>query len=222
MKGTQKFKSFLPSDIADGFVGSAVLKQALRVAKNGKKAGYERLEFLGDRVVGLVVAQMLYQHFPDAPEGEMARRFVSLVRAETLAKVALQLGLDALIDTNEEELRKNVSVLSDVCEAVMAALYLTYGLEVVRAVMRPLWTELMEKDIIAPKDSKSALQEYAQQHHFDLPKYTVIGQSGSAHHPTFTVEVCVGKYQMQADGENKKTAEQKAAEGLLAQLKGKK
>ena len=217
-----RFKSFLPASVADCFVASDNFKQALKVAKNGKKAGYERLEFLGDRVVGLVVADMLYRHFPTAPEGEMARRFVALVRAETLSEVALQLGLDALIDTNEAELRENVSVLSDVCEAVIAALYLESNLAVVQEFMTPLWTGLMSRDSVAPKDGKSALQEYAQQHHFALPKYTVVGQSGAAHHPTFTVEVCVGKYKMQGVGENKKTAEQRAALALLEQLKGKK
>lgn len=217
-----RFKSFLPASVADRFVASENFKQALKVAKNGKKAGYERLEFLGDRVVGLVVADMLYRHFPMASEGEMARRFVALVRAETLSEVALQLGLDALIDTNEAELRENVSVLSDVCEAVIAALYLESNLAVVQEFMTPLWTGLMSRDSVAPKDGKSALQEYAQQHHFALPKYTVVGQSGAAHHPTFTVEVCVGKYKMQGVGENKKTAEQRAALALLEQLKGKK
>lgn len=221
MTARQTFRSFLPKSVPDSFMETAAFKQALQVAKNGKKAGYERLEFLGDRVVGLVVAQLLYQHFPKAPEGEMAQRFVSLVRAETLAEVALTLKLDALIDTNEQALRQNVSVLSDVCEAVMAALYLEHGLSVVQEFMTPLWMPLLERNKTAPKDAKSLLQEYAQHHGFALPVYRLVSQNGSAHQPLFTIEVCVGTYQMQAQGTNKKSAEQKAAHLLLDQLKEK-
>lgn len=215
------FRSFLPASVDDSFLTSKEFQQALQVAKNGKKAGYERLEFLGDRVVGLVVAQLLYQHFPKAQEGEMAQRFVALVRAETLAEVALTLKLDMLLDTNEEALRRNISVLSDVCEAVLAALYLKCGLSVVQEFMTPLWMPLLEKSPTDLKDGKSLLQEYAQHHGFALPVYRLVGQNGSAHQPLFTIEVCMGPHHMQAQGSNKKSAEQKAAHLLLDKLKEK-
>ena len=202
------------------FQNKELLKQALTLSHHGKSAPYERLEFLGDRVLGLIIADMLYHTFDKEKEGELARRFTGLVREETLAQIALQLNLGDMMITKEHELRTNRSVLSDVCEAVLGALYLDSGLEAVRSFMEPIWTPLLHMDKKAPKDAKSALQEWAQQHGHKLPVYTLIDKTGEEHAPKFIMQVDVeGLGQAIGEGTNKKTAEQTAASNLLKQVK---
>ncbi|MBR5130326.1 MAG: ribonuclease III [Alphaproteobacteria bacterium] len=202
------------------FRNKELLKQALTLSHHGKSAPYERLEFLGDRVLGLIIADMLYHTFDKEKEGELARRFTGLVREETLAQIAVQLNLGEMMITKEHELRANRSVLSDVCEAVLGALYLDSGLEAVRSFMEPIWTPLLHMDKKAPKDAKSALQEWAQQHGHKLPVYTLIDKTGEEHAPRFIMQVDVdGLGQAIGEGTNKKTAEQTAASNLLKQVK---
>ena len=202
------------------FRNQELLKQALTLSHHGKSAPYERLEFLGDRVLGLIIADMLYHTFDKEKEGELARRFTGLVREETLAQIAVQLNLGDMMITKEHELRANRSVLSDVCEAVLGALYLDSGLEAVRSFMEPIWTPLLHMDKKAPKDAKSALQEWAQQHGHKLPVYTLIDKTGEEHAPKFIMQVDVeGLGQAIGEGTNKKTAEQTAASNLLKQVK---
>jgi ribonuclease-3 len=202
------------------FHNQELLKQALTLSHHGKSAPYERLEFLGDRVLGLIIADMLYHTFDKEKEGELARRFTGLVREETLAQIAVQLNLGEKMITKEHELRTNRSVLSDVCEAVLGAMYLDSGLETVRAFMEPIWTPLLHMDKKAPKDAKSALQEWAQQHGHKLPVYTLIDKTGEEHAPKFIMQVDVeGLGQAIGEGTNKKTAEQTAASNLLKQVK---
>ena len=199
-------------------IQSKLLDMALQLPSHGKRAGYERLEFLGDRVLGVVVAEMLYEMFPKEKEGEMARRFVALTREETLAVIAEQIGLPALLKTNEEQLRHNPSVLSDVCEAVIAALYLDKGLDAVKEMMKPLWTPFILADTCAPQDSKSALQEWSQSRYKTLPIYTLKDKTGPDHQPVFTVLVQVGKKSAIGSGVSKKAAEQNAAETFLREV----
>ena len=202
------------------FRNKELLKQALTLSHHGKSAPYERLEFLGDRVLGLIIADMLYHTFDKEKEGELARRFTGLVREETLAQIAVQLNLGDMMITKEHELRTNRSVLSDVCEAVLGALYLDSGLDAVRSFMEPIWTPLLHMDKKAPKDAKSALQEWAQQHGHKLPVYTLIDKTGEEHAPKFIMQVDVeGLGQAIGEGTNKKTAEQTAASNLLKQVK---
>lgn len=201
------------------FHNQELLKQALTLSHHGKSAPYERLEFLGDRVLGLIVADMLYHAFGKEKEGELARRFTGLVREETLAQIATQLNLGEMIITKEHELRTNRSILADVCEAVLGAMYLDSGLEAVRVFMEPIWTPLLHMDKKAPKDAKSALQEWAQQHGHKLPVYTLIEKTGEEHAPQFVIQVeVVGVGQATGQGTNKKTAEQTAAQNLLKQV----
>lgn len=196
-------------------IRSDLLAKALQLPFKGKRAGYERLEFLGDRVVGLVVAEFLYDTFPDEQEGALAKRFVALTREETLANIARELDLPAQLKTNENELRHNDSVLSDVCEAVIAALYLDKGLNAVKKFMKPLWMPLIESEIEIPQDAKSELQEWSQKKYKVLPVYELKGRTGPDHLPSFTVEVRVGKLTMLGTGSSKKLAEQNAAETFL-------
>lgn len=196
-----------------------LLKQALTLSHHGKSAPYERLEFLGDRVLGLIVADMLYHTFGKEKEGELARRFTGLVREETLALVAEKLKLGDLLITNENELRTNQSILADVCEAVLGALYLDRGLEVVRSFMEPIWTPLLHVNRKAPKDAKSALQEWAQGNGYKLPVYTLVEKIGEEHAPLFVMKAEVTDFgHAIGQGGNKKSAEQAAAENLLKQV----
>ncbi len=201
--------------LAKLFQNSDLLAQATTLSVRGRAPTYERLEFLGDRVLGLIVADMLYRAFPDEKEGALARRFVDLTRAETLTHVAKDIGLPALLKTDEPELRTNASVLSDVCEAVLGALYLDGGYDAALAFVEPLWAPLMSAQTAAERDSKSALQEWAQRAHKTLPVYTLLEQSGTDHHPTFDVRVQINALTATASGPSKKAAEQAAAQKLL-------
>lgn len=201
------------------FHNQELLKQALTLSHHGKPAPYERLEFLGDRVLGLIVADMLYHTFGNEKEGELARRFTGLVREEALAQIAKKLGLGEMMITNEHELRNNHSILSDVCEAILGAMYLDSGLEAVRSFMEPIWTPLLHTDKKAPKDAKSSLQEWAQKNGYPLPVYTLLSKTGEEHTPVFTIQAeVIGIGQATGDGTNKKTAEQSAASNLLKQV----
>ncbi len=201
--------------LAELFHNKKLLDQALQLAHKGRPAGYERLEFLGDRVVGIVVAEMLYDTFPNEKEGDLAKRFVALVREETLAEVAIQIGLPALLKTSENELRHNTSVLSDVCESVLGALYLDAGLDAVKQFMRPIWTPLLLSKRRAPQDPKSTVQEWTQKHFKELPIYTLIDQTGPDHHPVFTVTLSAGPHTVTGRGHSKKEAEQQAAQVFM-------
>ena len=201
--------------LADLFHDKSLFEKALRLAHDGRAADYERLEFLGDRVIGLVVSELLYTTFPKEREGDLAKRFVMLTREETLADIAQIIGLPELLKTNENRLRHNSSVLSDVCEAVMAALYLDRGLEAVKAFMEPIWTPFSQANGQVPQDAKSTLQEWAQKKYKALPAYHVVDQQGPDHSPVFVVSVMVKEHEAMGRGTSKKAAEQQAAQNLL-------
>lgn len=200
-------------------IDQKLLKEALQLSSGGKRPTYERLEFLGDRVIGLIVAEMLYQKFPKEEEGAMAKRFVALTREETLAEIARNIGLPDLIKTNQDTLRQNDSVLSDVCEAVVAALYLDQGLDAVRKFMKPLWEPILATEIQIPQDAKSELQEWCQKKYKELPTYELTDRSGPDHQPIFRIQVQIKKKKAFGTGTSKKLAEQNAAETLLKELK---
>lgn len=207
------------------FKDKDLLQEALthRSASHGRDNGYERLEFLGDRVLGLCIADMLMRAFPDEPEGALSRRLNALVRQETLAEVAEELGLQDHIYVGRAEddsgARSNPAILSDICEAVIAALYTDGGLEVARAFIVRYWRGRLEKSSRPPKDAKSSLQEWAMARKLPLPEYEIAEKSGPDHAPVFTIQVSVrGREPAQADGESKRIAEQKAAAILLERL----
>jgi ribonuclease-3 len=186
---------------------------------------YERLEFLGDRVLGLVIADMLYDAFPDEEEGALAKRMVALVRRETLADVAMHLGIGPLIrlSRGEEEAggRENPAILADACESLIGAVYRDGGLDAARAFIERYWSALMEGTAEPPKDAKTSLQEWAQGRGFALPSYRQISRSGPDHAPLFTIEVGVGDFPSElGEGSTKRIAEQTAAEKLLERLEG--
>lgn len=207
------------------FKDPELLQEALthRSASHGRDNGYERLEFLGDRVLGLCIADMLMQAFPDEPEGALSRRLNALVRQETLAEVAEELGFQTHIYVGRAEedsgARANPAILSDICEAVIAAMYIDGGLEVARAFIVKNWRHRLEKSSRPPKDAKSSLQEWAMARKLPLPEYEIAEKSGPDHAPVFTIKVSVrGREPAQAQGESKRNAEQKAAAILLERL----
>jgi len=184
---------------------------------------YQRLEFLGDRVLGLVVADMLLQRFPNEAEGPLALRHVNLVRRETLADVGrrLDLGQYLRLAKGEEAAgeRDNPALLADACEAVIGALYLDGGLAAARAVIEEYWAPMQDAAGHPPQDAKTALQEWAQARALPLPDYQEVDRTGPAHEPVFTVEVRLeGQPAERGEGRSKRLAEQVAAERLLNRL----
>jgi ribonuclease-3 len=182
-------------------------------------ANYERLEFLGDRVLGEAVAHLLYNIFPNEPEGNLSQRFVRLVRKETVSEVALSLKLNEFIKVANDELRNNVNVLCDVCEAVIGAIYIDGGSSAAIDFVNNHWRELIDKNVAPPKDAKSRLQEVAHVKGFGAPQYKVVGREGNEHEPIFEVEVSLGVGKsVTAKGKNKKMAEMAAAEAMLEKI----
>ena len=189
-----------------------------------RSLGYERLEFLGDRVLGLLVAEMLMATFPREAEGALARRHAELVRKETLAAVAVEIQLPEHVRLPAAEdggARHNPSLLADVCEAIIAALYLDGGLEAARQFVARHWTQRMTASVAPPKDAKTGLQEWAQGRGRPLPVYRLLKTDGPPHQPIFTVSASVeGEVEEIASGASKRLAEAAAAGLLLARLAG--
>lgn len=203
------------------FKNPRLLKQALTLGFGNHLSGYERLEFLGDRVLGMTVAHMLFFAFPKEPEGDLARRFSDLTRAETLAFVAGELKFNEYIikgaPANAPSLTK--AILSDICESVIAALYLDGGFEVADKFIRRHWGSLINKKMAPPVDSKTKLQEWAQGRGLPLPVYEELEKQGPDHNPLFLMQVTVqGFTPVSAWGASKREASQLAAAALLKSL----
>ena len=196
--------------------------QARGLGKGRKHASNERLEFIGDRVLGLAMAEWLAERFPHEQEGELGRRLAYLVSQPVLATVAETAGLAAALSVSPGEAKagvaKRATVLADALEAALGALYLDGGLDAARNFVRRAWHGAMTEQADPPKDAKTALQEWAQKRGKDLPVYEVTGRSGPPHAPEFTVTVTVGAADGIGAGASKRAAEQHAAEALLARL----
>lgn len=220
---SQKNYDVLCETIGHFFSSQNLLVQALNHPSclgRIKPKPFQRLEFLGDRVLGLVIAQMLYESFPDEEEGDLAKRFVSLTRRETLADVARQIDLASYIKLSKAEQsnikKHDVNILSDACEALIAALYFDAGMGVAQKFIKAFWSDHLQKNQDPIIDAKSKLQQWAQARGLPLPKYRVISSSGPSHAPQFVVEVCVEGYDfVQGAASSKKNAEHVAAEQLL-------
>ncbi|MEO0909583.1 MAG: ribonuclease III [Pseudomonadota bacterium] len=181
---------------------------------------YERLEFLGDRVLGLCVADMLHHNFPKATEGELSVRFNALVKGDTLAQIADRFDLHKFIRTGDDLKtitgKRMIGVRADVLEAVIASIYLDSGLEAARDFITNHWTRLLNEPQAARRDSKTELQEWAHSHQKGTPKYKLIKKSGPDHEPVFVVSVRVSGLEITTGrGRSKRLAEQQAARDLL-------
>ena len=208
------------------FEEPALLLQALThasfIAKVSERprAGYERLEFLGDRVLGLVVAALLFRQHPDLKEGQLAARFAELVRGNACAEVAEAWGLTPAIRAAPAEGNAQdpvtTSVKSDVCEAVIGAVFLDGGYEAARGVVEAAWRPRLASPPDLPPDAKSALQEWTQGHALPMPRYEVRARAGSDHLPRFSVAVEIAGFAAEVGhGTSKREAQQEAARLFL-------
>jgi ribonuclease-3 len=180
----------------------------------------ERLEFLGDRVLGLAIAELLLETFPAASEGDLAKRFNRLVRGETCAEVARRLDLGACLILSESEAatggRDKETILADAMEAVLGAVFAEAGFEMARSVVRAHWLASVDKQTRTTGDPKSMLQEWAQGQGLALPVYRDVARSGPDHKPHFVSEVVIsGRKPAKGEGASKRAAEQSAARTLL-------
>lgn len=186
-------------------------------------ATYERLEFLGDRVLGLVIAEWLFELFPADTEGALSKRYNAVVTGAACADVARALGVVPHLhlgkQARDDGAADSDNVLGDVMEALLGALYLDAGLDVARAAIRRLWTEKVRSDGVAPQHPKSALQEWAAANNRKPPVYELVDRSGPGHAPRFTVKVTLGRHaEAVAEGRSKQDAETTAARVLLDQV----
>ena len=208
------------------FANPALLTEALtpRGAATTAQPSNERLEFLGDRVLGLVMAEILFRKFSPADEGELSRRFTALVRRDALAEVAEGLGLAGEVHfspSDAESGKTNPGLLANACEAVIAALYLDGGLDVARSFVETRWEMRLSKLGEPPRDPKTSLQEWVQARGLPLPDYATVATEGPAHKRRFTVTVKVEgleKATATATGSSKRGAEIAAAAAALSAL----
>ncbi len=204
------------------FADATLLARALAHSGQARDAAFERLEFLGDRVLGLAIAAMLFERFPGEDEGALARRHAALARREALAEVAEAVGLDTVAtlpgkDPTAE--RGRAAVLADTFEAVLGALYLDGGWAPAAAAIERLWRPLVERAERPPEDAKTRLQEWAQARGLGLPSYRSTRTEGPDHAPWFRASVAVAAVgEAEAIGTSKRAAETRAAEALLARL----
>ena len=184
---------------------------------------YERLEFLGDRIVNLIVADLLFHTFREEKEGALAKRHTALIRTETLADMARDLKLGDFVYLSDAERKAggadNDNILADIMEAVTAAIYLDSGFEQAENFFHRVLGDRLHSMAEPPRDPKTALQEWSQANNIGLPVYEVIGQDGPDHAPTFTVQVSLPGYGPQsASSTSKKRAEKEAAQKLLDKI----
>ena len=188
-------------------------------------ASYDRLEFLGDRVLGLVIAGALYERYPKEPEGNLSRRYNALVTRETCAEIGRSLGIPRLIklgkQARDDRANESENVVGDVVESLIGALFIEAGLETARQFILKAWAPYLEGQGRAPQHPKSALQELAAARGCKPPAYEVVGRTGAHHAPVFTVRVAVGGKRggvATADGSSNQEAETAAAAALLKEL----
>lgn len=211
------------------FGDAGLLEEALTHASTVRvgrgRRSYQRLEFLGDRVLGLIIAHLMIERFPDDDEGALTHRHVALVRREALAQVAAGIGLGRWLKVSASESGQaggpRQAMLADACEALVGAIYLDGGLEAARGFVARRWQPLVEAVELPPRDAKMALQEWAQGRGLERPTYNVIETSGPAHAMTFTVEVNLADQRPAlAAGSTKRAAERAAAGLMLERIEG--
>ena len=217
----------LQTAIGYQFKRAKLLEQALTHRSFSRSINNERLEFLGDSVLNLVISRHIYQRQPDANEGELSRIRASLVNEESLAQVARDIDLGEYIHLGGGELKsggfRRASILSDTMEAIFGAIYLDSGFSQAQQTILFLYDEYIQTspDTETLKDPKTRLQEYLQAQKIDLPEYNVVKTVGKSHDQTFTVTCRIDALKLQTDGKgsSRKKAEQSAADRAFRQLK---
>jgi ribonuclease III len=198
----------------------ALFSRALTHGSTGEP-DYQRLEFLGDRVLGLVIAEMLYTSFPDEPEGRLSHRLNSLVAGTTCAAIARTIDVQTQLrlgkQARDDGARESDNVLGDVMEALIGALYLDHDMDAARGFVEKHWRPLLEAAQTAPKHPKSELQEWCAANARKVPHYEVTAKEGPPHAMRFEVTVTVKGFDpVSANGNSKQAAETAAAEAFLA------
>jgi len=215
----------LEERIGHSFADRGLLERALTHAsaiRQGapRQSSYQRLEFLGDRVLGLAISEMLFEAFPNAPEGELSRRLAALVRKETCAAVARQWDVGPFLRLGESEVSaggaENHAILGDVCEAIIGAIFLDGGYGPARDLVKRSWLARLKEPGRPLRDPKTTLQEWAQARGLAAPTTRDGRRSGPAHAPVFTIAAQVdGFADMEATGASKRAGEQAAARAFL-------
>jgi ribonuclease-3 len=187
----------------------------------GRTGSYQRLEFLGDHVLGLAISEMLFEAFPKADEGELSRRLADLVRRETCADVARVVDLGEALRLGASEVRaggrSRGAILADVCESLIGAIFLDGGYQAALAFVQRFWAERMRKPARPLRDPKTVLQEWAQARGLPTPSYREVERTGPHHDPVFRVAVTLPeRAPAEGKGRSKRAAEQAAASELLA------
>jgi len=220
-RGTAEFEE----RIGYRFRDAALLEQALThisalTGARNRAGSYQRLEFLGDHVLGLVISDMLFRAFPKADEGEMSRRLADLVRKEACADVGRAIDLGAAIRLGASEAnaggRNRIAILADVCEALIGAVFVDGGYPAAAAMIERLWSERMRTPARPLRDSKTMLQEWAQARGLPTPAYREVERKGPDHDPEFRVTVELPDFApAEGLGRSKRAAEQAAAAAML-------
>lgn len=213
----------LQQKIGYTFKDENLLRVALTHSSTGSAFNYERLEFLGDRVLGIIIASLLFEKFPDEKEGDLAKRLSALVQGRTLAKLALRISLGNFIFFSEAEAAaggaENDHILADVFEAVIGAMYLDGGLSPCDALIKAQWEDTLFTMKKPPQHPKTAIQEWAQGQGLPLPEYAVVNQSGPDHAPVFEMKLSVrGHEPVTATGRSRAEAEKMAAHEFMKGL----
>jgi ribonuclease III len=216
------FSSWLSSVLGVKPSDLALYERALTHGSHGAET-YERLEFLGDRILGLVIAQWLFERFPEDAEGQLSRRLNTLVSGETCAEIGRDIGVGPHLrlgkQARDDGASDSTNVLGDVVEALIGALYLDHGMDAAAAFVRAKWAPMIDGQRAAPRHPKSALQEWAAANGRKPPAYEILDRSGPHHAPRFTVRVTLGKAgSAEASGGSKQEAETAAAAALLDTL----
>ena len=199
-----------------------LLLEALTHKSAEQKINNEKLEFLGDRVIGLILSKKLYDLYPNETEGALDKKFAKLVNRNTCAAIAWSNGFNFFIKmgNSKKNINKNdLKILSDVCESIIGAIYIDRGFNYVKELVLRLWKNDIDNSIITTLDPKTKLQEYSLKLYKKLPKYHLLSSKGPRHSPIFKVSVSIKKSkQFIGSGNSKKEAEQAAANNLLKDI----
>lgn len=216
----------LETQIAHNFENKTLIETAFTHSSVPGSANYERLEFLGDRVLGLVTAELLYARFPNEQEGDLAKRLATLVQGECLAEIAKEMDLGAYIIMSESEAqaggRENAHILADVFESMIGALYLDSDFQTCKNLIERMWGDRLDVMKAPPQHPKTKVQEWTQGRGKDLPVYEIVERSGPDHAPIFKIKLSIeGHEPIIATGKSRQAAEKQAALEFITALESK-
>lgn len=220
VKGRRELEQRIGYSFADQALLECALTHISALSGKSRMGSYQRLEFLGDHVLGLVISEMLFRAFPKAEEGELSRRLADLVRRETCADVARSFDLGAVVKLGVSEAnsggRRRLAILADVCEALIGAVFIDGGYAAAADLVERMWGERTRTPSRPARDAKTVLQEWAQSRGLPTPSYRELERTGPHHDPEFRVEVALPHLKSaEGRGRSKRAAEQAAAAELL-------